>query len=89
MASKLWALKGFTDPPQLTHSRPGRWSKHERNNRNMTPLAQRKISSAVRLARQSSRDSWQHANSPKQAREYRRIARASIADARTWLDVTA
>lgn len=46
-----------------------------------------KLGLCVRLARQSSRDSWQHAESPKQRREYLRMRRESINDicgARWW-----
>ena len=45
---------------------------------------QQKIEAAVKLARECSRDSWKHAKDAKQAREFRRISRECIGDARSW-----
>lgn len=47
-------------------------------------LAVRKLYGAVRLARQASRDSWQHSRSTAEAKEYRRISREAMQDARYW-----
>lgn len=47
--------------------------------------SKRKFEGAVRLAREASRDSWQHARDRKEAKAFRRVSREAIGDARYWL----
>lgn len=51
----------------------------------MTKYATRKFNSCIKLARECSRDSWQHAIDAKQAKAYRQTSRECIQDARYWL----
>lgn len=46
--------------------------------------AQHKLNACIRLARDCSRSSWQDADNPTQAREYRRVSREAMQDAREW-----
>ncbi|MEY2152332.1 hypothetical protein AB7849_15610 [Rhodanobacter sp. 115] len=44
-----------------------------------------KLGLCLRNARESSRDSWQHAEGRAQRREYRRMSRESLQTARYWI----
>lgn len=50
----------------------------------MNNRAAHKLWLCVKLARQCSRDSWQHSLSNAQRSEYRRMRRESMQDAREW-----
>jgi RNase P protein component len=50
----------------------------------MSQRAEYKFWYCVKLARESSRDSWQHAENAHQRREFRRISREAMQDARYW-----
>lgn len=45
-----------------------------------------KLGFCLRHARESSRDSWQHAEDRAQRREYRRLSRESLQTARYWIN---